>query len=213
MRMLLLNLLVLCFIIVFSSSAFAFSFSILGGSALSFPTPLTIYQDGYETIKIDSAQWETRPFYEAPYYSIRFTFGLWSIELIHHKLYLISEHPDIQQFWITHGYNLILLERLIQKDSWFYSLGAGVVVAHPETIVRGQELSDPPHAEISFTGYYFSGIAGHASIGYKIKLLSHISFIVETKLTAAWARVPIANGHADVPNIAIHGIFGVETNW
>ena len=36
---------------------------------------------------------------------------------------------------------------------------------------------------------------------------------VEGKITAAWARVPVAEGHATVPNVAFHGIAGVGVSF
>jgi hypothetical protein len=36
---------------------------------------------------------------------------------------------------------------------------------------------------------------------------------LEGKLTASFARVPIDAGSADVPNIALHGLFGLGAEW
>lgn len=37
--------------------------------------------------------------------------------------------------------------------------------------------------------------------------------VAEGKFTAAWARVPVAQGHADVPNAAFHGVVGLRASW
>lgn len=183
------------------------------GTAWSAPLPLTIYQQGHEPIRIERPRWETRPLYESPYYAIRVDNGRWGFELIHHKLYLATAHPEVQQFWISHGYNLVLIERLVSRPPVTLVYGAGPVVTHPETIVRGLELSDPPHAEISLTGYYLSGAALHAGAAYRRPLARRLAVVAEAKLTAAWATVPVANGHADVPNLAVHGIVGLQASW
>lgn len=184
-----------------------------GGTAWNLPLPLTIYQEGQPAIRIDRAQWETRPLYEAPYYAVRFDNGRWGVELIHHKLYLVSRHPDVQQFWISHGYNLILVERLTKRPPVTIIYGVGPVVAHPETIVREKELSDPPHPGISLQGYYLSGLSGHAAVAYEAPVAPWLSLLAEGKVTAAWARVPVAEGYADVPNVAVHGLLGLRISW
>lgn len=206
---------IIALIIVLSLStvASAASVTVFAGTAWNAPTPLVIRQGDLDAIRIDAADWETRPLYESPYYSVRFSGQAWALEVIHHKLYLASKHPDVQQFWVSHGYNLILLERLTQRGPWAYRLGGGLVLSHPETIVRNQELSDPPHAGISLTGFYPSGPAAHLSVARHVAVLPWLRLVGEAKLTATWARVPVAGGHADVPNLAIHGLIGIEVAW
>ncbi len=184
-----------------------------GGTAWNAPLPLTIYQKGEAPIRVDRPQWDTRPLYESPYYAIRVDNGRWGVELIHHKLYLDNPPPEVQQFWISHGYNLILVERLAARPPFTVVYGVGPVLAHPETIVREQELSDPPHAGISLTGFYLSGISVHASALYRLPITSWLRLVAEGKVTAAWARVPVADGYADVPNVAVHGLLGLAFSW
>lgn len=198
-----------------SSPAMAqWSVTVSGGTAWNAPLPLTIYQKDQPRIRIENAQWETRPLYESPYYAVRFDNGRWGVELIHHKLYLVSEHPDIQQFWISHGYNMILVELLTKRPPVTIIYGLGPVVTHPETIVRDKELSDPPHAGISLEGYYLSGVSAHAAAAYRAPVITPwLSLLAEGKVTAAWARVPVADGYADVPNVAVHGLLGLQISW
>lgn len=216
MRRIFISLSIIAAVLTLSASTFAASspsVSFFLGTSWNAPVPILIHQDGYPDIRIDHPQWETRPLYEAPYYAIRFSWDQWALEVIHNKLYLVTDHPDVQQFWISHGYNLILAERLHDLGGWSYSLGGGVVLAHPETIIRGHELSDPPHAGISFTGYYLSGVAAEASVARRLPIKPWLSLTAETKLTGAWARVPIVGGYADVPDVAIHGLIGAELTW
>ncbi|WP_324716134.1 hypothetical protein U7230_12330 [Carboxydochorda subterranea] len=191
----------------------AASLTLAGGTAWNLPMPLTIVQKGEQDIRIARAEWETRPLYEAPYYAIRMAGQTWGLSVIHHKLYLLTSHPDVQSFWVSHGYNLILGERYWRAGRWMYSAGLGPVLTHPETTVRGKTLADPPHAEISFEGYYLSGIAGSWAIAYVLPLTSWFQLVAETKSTAAWARVPIADGYADVPNVALHVNIGAQFSW
>ena len=185
---------------VLSASAHAVSISFMGGNAWSLPTPLTIWQEGQPIIRIDGARWETRPFYESPYYAVRLAWGRWGVELVHHKLYLVSQHSEIQQFWISHGYNLVLVERLTHREPWYSTFGAGLVVGHPETVIRYKELST----------WHLSGVAAQASLGYRVPVSSRFALVSEIKLTGAWARVPVADGNAEVPNIAMHAVLGIQ---
>ena len=44
-------------------------------------------------------------------------------------------------------------------------------------------------------------------------LWRHVFATLEGKLTASFARVPIADGSADVPSLALHGLFGIGAEW
>ena len=58
-------------------------------------------------------------------------------------------------------------------------------------------------------GYYLSGPSVQAAVGRTFYVHSQVFFAVEGKVTGSYARVPIADGHANVPNVAIHGLFGL----
>ena len=50
---------------------------------------------------------------------------------------------------------------------------------------------------------------GHRGFRRKLPLSSRLFLALEGKLTAAHTRVDAANGHASVPNVAIHGLVGL----
>lgn len=77
------------------------------------------------------------------------------------------------------------------------------MLTHPETTVRGKTLADLAHAQVSFEGYYLSGAAGSGAVAHVLPIGSRVGLMAEAK-AAAWARVPIADGYADVPNVALH---------
>lgn len=187
------------------------TFEAMGGSAISFPTPLAIYQEGQPVIFIDSAHYETNPFKESPYYSWRVAKWengkAWEFELVHHKLYLETAHDDIQHFEITHGYNLITVNRAWKKDGLIYHLGGGIVLAHPETTIRNKSL---PEVWKAFDmGFYVSGVTAQFALGKRFELPGKLFAVVEGKLTGSYARIPVKEGYADVPNAAVHGLFGI----
>jgi hypothetical protein len=86
-------------------------------------------------------------------------------------------------------------------------LGAGVVVTHPETTVRGKRF--PEEGGIFHWGYFLSGPTVQLSAGRQIRMREDFFAPAEGKLSASFARIPVADGTADVANVALHGVFGL----
>ena len=183
-------------------------FQVATGTAYNFKTPLHIEQDGEDDIDID-AEYKTRAWStQAPYYN--FKIGrwkgdrAWEFESLHHKLYLRNKPEEVQKFQISHGYNLNTLNYARKKYGLIFRVGGGFVMTHPETRVRGKKNED----DGGWNGFYISGISGQLSLEKRFHLTEAFFLTAEGKFTAAWARIPIADGHADVPNAALHAIFG-----
>lgn len=186
------------------------SLEVFGGSALSLPMPLRIDQDGEASVRL-TARYATRPWRDAPYYAYRVgrhsgSRG-WELELVHHKLYLRDPPAEVQHFEVTHGYNLILLNRVAHRRRWTGRMGFGPVVGHPESEVRGRRL-DSDRGGLG-GGYYLSGVAGQVAGSHRLRLGGGFTLVGEAKVTGAYARVPIASGEATVPNVAAHWLVGV----
>jgi hypothetical protein len=186
------------------------SLEVFGGSALSLPTPLRIDQDGEASIRV-TARYATRPWRDAPYYAYRVgrhsgSRG-WELELVHHKLYLRDRPAEVQHFEVTHGYNLVLLNRVAHRGRWTGRIGFGPVLGHPENEVRGRRLAADRGGLGG--GYYLSGAAGQVAGSHRLALGGGFSLVGEAKVTGAYARVPIAGGDATVPNVAAHWLVGV----
>ncbi len=186
------------------------------GDANSFQSPLGIYQDGEDPILFDKAEYETRPNVESPYYSVRVAKWVgdkaWEMEIVHHKLYLVTDHPDIQHFEITHGYNQITLNRAWKYKGLIWHLGGGFIFAHPETEIRNKENPVPRYKPFD-TNFYVAGPTGQAAVSKKIKLYGDVSAVLEGKFTASYARIPVADGHAEVPNSAVHWLYGLSYDF
>lgn len=181
------------------------------GSAASARSPLTIRQAGEPTLNF-TAQYETRPFESAPYYSLRIAhwwpsgWGLFGDHL-HHKLYLTNNPPEVEEFEITYGYNFLSLGPAWHTAEWSFFAGTGPVVTNPTSTVRGQSK---PHAGGIFgTGYYVDGVHLQAGVNRRLHLTPWLFASADVRFSAAWARVDVANGTADVPNYAVHFLVGV----
>ncbi|MFT2011082.1 hypothetical protein ACMA1I_20600 [Pontibacter sp. 13R65] len=166
-------------------------------------------QPGEASIRF-KARYSTRPWKGSPYYTYRLGYRNWSAELVHHKLYLDNPPSEIEHFEVSHGYNLIMVSRLMAHKGGsppVFRLGIGMVVGHPEGRIRGKTIN--PVRSLPGGGYHISGICLQAAVGLPLGIAEHWYLRPEAKLTAAWARMPLAGGGtATVPNIALHTLFG-----
>ena len=180
------------------------------GGAWNVPLPLVLRQEGSDELR-PAARWRTNALEFPLYYSWRVTRWQgeagWALDLTHHKLHLADPPPEIGRFAISHGYNLLTVQRLRQEDGWHYGGALGAVVAHPESEVRGLTLDE--HGGLFGAGYYVSGPTAGALLGRSSHVTGRLQALGEVRLTLSYASVPIARGHARVPNLALHGTIGL----
>jgi hypothetical protein len=174
------------------------------GTAISAPTPLSITQRGQPGLDL-TAHWATRPFLDTWYYAGRI--GLWSgdrawlFDFTHHKIYLSDPPAEIQKFRITNGMNMFTLSRGFRRGLFSYALGAGPVITYPINRVRGQKL---PSGRGFLGGYFLSGGTLLASATRRFSLTAGFFLSLDGRVSATYVRVPVADGHASVPNVALH---------
>jgi hypothetical protein len=203
--------LALFFLLVATDAHASLKFEVMGGSSISVPSRLTLYQENQPKITM-TAHYDTRPLTPAYYYAARLGWwdkdSAWELELIHHKIYLSNTTPEVQEFKVTFGYNLLLINRAWMFHGFVLRSGLGIVLAHAINTVRGQAFSLP--ADGVFSGQYaLAGVGGQVSVSYPYYLTSRLFLNLETKFTAAYANIPIAQGVALTPNYAFHGLFGI----
>jgi hypothetical protein len=131
----------------------------------------------------------------------------WEIELIHHKLYLENTTPEVQKFNISHGFNMLMLNRGFDRGKFRYRAGAGLVLTHPESKIRGKEFGNT--TDDWDMGYYLSGPVVNLAISKPIRLSNRFFIDAEAKTTFAYGSVQVAEGRADVYNLAFHLLLGV----
>ena len=207
-RGLLLALVVVLLCTATSAGQSSRSIELLFGTAANLRTPLTIRQEGEPEIEF-RARYDTRPLTSPFYYAVRFAFedqrGAWELQLVHHKLYLSNPPEEIQHFEITHGFNVITLNRAFATRGARLRVGAGIVLAHTESTVRGLE---GPGGGILDTGYCLTGPALLVGVGKEFAVATDLYVGAEVQLIAARARVPVAEGTATAPNVALHCLLG-----
>jgi hypothetical protein len=180
------------------------------GTALNFPTPLTIAQNGHPDITL-TARYKEHAFEGFPYYALRVSRWsknrAWELDFVHHKIYLDNPPPDVQNFSISDGFNLLIVNRAWKTKKFIWRIGAGVIITHPESIVR-EKAFDESKGMLS-QGFYISGPTIQGAIEKRIFLWKGLYVAFEGKLTASYARVSIVEGQADVPNVAFHILVGL----
>lgn len=179
------------------------------GSAVSAPSPLWIQQNGKPDLHF-TAHWATHPFTDTWYYGGRIVLWKgsrgWELDFTHHKLYLTNPTPEVQRFHITNGMNMITVSRGFRRGLLSYAFGAGPVITYPVNEVRGEPLK----GERGFLdGYFLSGGNLMASITRRFPVVAGMFLSLDGRVSASYVRVPVAHGHADVPNAAFHLHVGV----
>lgn len=184
---------------------------VLGGDFWAVPAPLRLRQQGQPEIRVSHAQYAGRSFETPWYYAVRARLWrgdrAWEFEMIHAKLYLREPPQEVSSFSVSHGYNIFSLNRVQERGAWVVRWGGGVVVAHPESSVRGQSFDET--GGWAGRGYFVAGPWGQASVQRRIALRRRLCLSAEVKATLSWARVPIAKGHAELWLPALHGLLGL----
>ena len=190
------------------------SVELMFGYPYNTKSPLHINQDGSSNIAT-RADFETEPFTPPFYYSMRLAKrtdnAAWELELLHHKLYLQNRPANVQRFDVSHGFNLLFVNRSWDIQPLILRIGLGAVVAHPENTVNNQPLADD--GGLFGSGQYLAGATGQLSAGWSYAFHRHWFATLEGKLTYAYARLKIADGHANLLHGALHALGGIGYRW
>jgi len=182
---------------------------LLLGGAMSLPSTLALEQPSFPPLEVD-ADWAGRSLEGPLYYALRVSRSsaerAWALVYIHHKLYLVNTPPEVAAFSISHGYNLLTLERGWKVSGFWLWAGAGLVIAHPESTVRGLTWDQTGGL---FGGYFLTGPTLAAAASRRIPLGARFDLGLEARFTASWARVPIVEGTARAPDRSLHLLAGL----
>ncbi|WP_027882699.1 hypothetical protein [Meiothermus rufus] len=182
------------------------------GLTTNAPADLRVVQAGFPETVVEGARFAGRDLEYFPYYTLRLWYGgqtgwRYELELIHQKLYFTEAERGgeiVQQFNITDGllFNVAYaLEaapvRVVPR------LGLGVLVLHPETVVRDQAWGidgDP-------RGYHLGGWGGQ--IALVLETSWRPSLYAEGKWALGYGRVQIAGGYAEGWFRSLHTTWGL----
>ena len=179
------------------------------GSSVSAPSPLRITQAGQPDLHL-TAHWATRPWLDTWYYAGRIGFWRgdrgWLLDFTHHKIYLTNGPAEVQKFRITNGMNMITVSRGFRRGPLSFAFGAGPVITFPRNRVRGQALES---GRGFWGGYFLSGGNVMASATRSFPLVAGLFLSLDARGSASYVRIPVAQGHASVPNLALHFHAGI----
>jgi len=179
----------------------------LTGTALNLPTGLTVRQAGFPDLSF-TAHYDTDPFGPGtPYYALRALFWegteAWEIGMLHQRLFLKDPPPDIQFFAIHYGYNFFLLGRAWRTGDFTLHATGGPILTSPENRVRGRVYYTS--GGLLGSGYHLSGFGVVGSISRDLRLGERAFLVLDLGLSSGWTwDVPVVDGSADVPNLALH---------
>ncbi len=183
---------------------------LFGGNSWSAPSTLKIDQSGEEQLSV-RAHWLTHPSQDAHYFAARFSLWNghkgWELQFLHHKIYLSNPPPEIDQFEVSHGWNLITVQRASRGKILDWRVGAGPVIAHAEGTVRGRDVDGGDG--LFGQGYYVSGAGALAGAGKSLAIWRRLFATAEGQVTFSLARIPINTGHARTTNLAFHLLLGL----
>lgn len=209
----------------FFSALLGLEFDVSLGSAYNFNSNIFIdSQSGEaESIRMERSA-NTHGFKSPQYYSIRFREDRYELELVHHKLYFEENLPDeISHFEITDGYNLLMLNILSPlhigsiDESFYYRLGIGTVVAHPDITINGNRYYKKGGGLLPAVwsdGYHWGGVSSQGSVMFKKDINKNLSFHIESKLVYAITVLSLDDDEYDwrveIPNFSIHLLGGIS---
>jgi hypothetical protein len=185
------------------------SIDVIAGAPLNFDSKVTFHQAEEEDIS-HMGRYISKPFEDPFYLGFRFNFNIagnvWELQFLHHKIYLTNTTAEIEHFEISHGFNTLTIHYRFIYDEFNLRLGAGIVLPHTESTIRGQKHAST--GGIFGWGYHITGPILLTGINRDWMLGSHFYLNSEIQFIAGWAKVPIYNGHAHATNFAFHFIFG-----
>ena len=196
------------------AAALDLDFEVFPGAPLNLSSTLTVAQDGHPDLEIDP-DWASEPLKAPWYYALRLSArhgcGAWAIELLHQKIYLRNPPPEVQQFHISHGYNIFTIQRLWFTRGLTVTAGAGWVAAHPENTVRGLALDE--RTGLGDWGYHLAGPALLAGAGKRHPLGERFFLSGEARLIASWVKVPVTGGEAKLSDLTVHFLLGAGVRF
>jgi hypothetical protein len=127
----------------------------------------------------------------------------WEFSLMHHKIYLANPPPGVSDVSVSHGFNIVSLNRAFKTGDWTYRFGAGPVVTHAEATILGTKYDGP---------YRLAGAGLLAATGRRFHVGRSTWLAIEGAATAAYAAPKLPGpreGELRVSNFALHGMLGI----
>lgn len=70
----------------------------------------------------------------------------WELQLLHHKIFLQNPPAGVDALSISHGFNIVTVNRAFDYRGWRMRAGVGPVIAHAEARISGTSYDGPSMA-------------------------------------------------------------------
>jgi hypothetical protein len=127
----------------------------------------------------------------------------WELQLLHHKLYLKDLPSGMQALSVSHGFNIITLNRAFVFDDWRVRMGLGAVITHAEAIIGATSYDGP---------YELSGVATLVGIGRIVELSPRWTASAELSATLGYGEMSPSGSpelEFSILNPAVHVQLGI----
>jgi hypothetical protein len=159
------------------------AFDVLIGDAYNFDSRTRVRHVSVGRVSIDG-EFETRGLEGPLHYAWRVARWeddkAWELQLLHHKLYLQDPPSPIESLSVSHGFNIITVNRAFEFDGWRARIGLGPVVTHAEARIAGTSYNGP---------YELAGAAALIGAGRVLALTSHLYLLGEISATFGYIEV------------------------
>jgi hypothetical protein len=199
-----------------SAQAITIGLALYFGLSATAPADLTIVQAGQPDVTVRGATFTTEPFRNPLYYGARLWAGestgwRFEIEFTHQKLYYrgaTSGGEAINRLTVTDGLNLLTVNAayhwpLGDGPRGGLRAGAGIVIPHPESSIRGREWgvdNDPAY-------YHLGGFSARAGVALELGNPS-LYATLEGQATFTSGFLLIGDGRIDASFLTGHLIAG-----
>ena len=182
------------------------SFQVLIGDAYNFESHTRIEHESWGERSFDG-DYETRGLEGPLHYAWRISRWVddrgWELQLLHHKIYLQDPPAGVEALSVSHGFNIVSVNRSLKYRGWILRGGVGPVITHAEANVLGTSYDGP---------YEVAGAAALLGVARELELGEHFRLLGEISATFGYI-----DAHPDgtpelgltIRNPAIHAQVGV----
>ncbi len=135
----------------------------------------------------------------------------WALAFLHSKLTLTNGPAEVTDFQLTHGYNLLTVQRLWHRRGLDLMAGAGVALAHAESTVRGQVFAQD--GGLFGWGYHAVAPVVTAGVGRRMEVGRGVFLSAEARASLSRAVVPVVGGKARFTDFEGHFLAGAGARF
>lgn len=135
----------------------------------------------------------------------------WALDFLHSKLTLTNGPAEVTDLQLTHGYNLLTVQRLWHRRGFDLMAGAGVALAHAESTVRGQVFAQD--GGLFGWGYHAVAPVVAAGIGRRVEIGRGVFLSAEARASLSRAVVPVVDGKARFTDFEGHFLAGAGARF